>query len=506
MASSGRNDSIDDELRSIVERAFPETTLEVVGEQGDDPPAFRSDDVRAAWERMHEAARGREVLVLLEMLDGNWLREEERWKAVTFLGYALHTPESASRRESILQALAVEAAVKQRGAVPNDAVRLQGGALDAIANAPIGGVAKWQSMLRAIQASRSHFREILAALAGYRPADPSAAAEAMPILLDAMMRSERLADLDQLTALVRQIDLRSAVPDVRRLLLAANSHLAARVACILADWEDAEAAPEIRRAIEQYRHASDPNVDGLLEALHRLEGAACVDYVTEVFRAAPAALQEHLLQHSLRAMPSTPVLRAVAEVGAATKDPDLKKAAEECLEHLTAAVGAAEAKATAAAAAAAAAASAAPDARRSAPDAAAPSDAAAAGSWKPTWDDTSLSTPAASTAPAASPDAEAAAGSWQPAHDDAAAMARDAPVGDSAERSRRLAIEAEALAMIRQEARQSADPSASWNPYAEAPAEVDEISPGSHLAGIALFVVLVLAAAGSLIALFATGG
>ncbi len=500
MAPSGPEDAIDDELRSVVERAFPETTLEVTEESGDARPAFRSPDIRQAWERLHDAARGREVLVLLEMLEGNWLREEERWKAVTFLGYALHTSESQPHRESILRTLAEEAAVKQRSAVPNDVVRLQGGALEAIANAPVGGTAKWQCLLRAIQASRSHFREILAALAGYRPTEASAVAEAMPILLDAMMRSERIVDLDQLAVLVRQFDLRSATPDVRRLLLAANSHLGSRVACILADWEDAEAAPEIRRAIDQYRHASDPNVDGLLEALYRLEGAACVDYVAEVFRTAPAALQEHLLQHSLRAMASAAVVRAVAEVGETTKDPDLKNAASECLEHLTAVLAAAEADAAAASAGSAVAAAVAAGAAASPSSAA--SGNAAADSWSPTWDDASASKEPATPAPAPSgPSGE----SWRPSQDDSAPVVREAPVGSSDERARRLAIEAEALAMIREEARHPAETSATWNPYAKPPEEPADVANGAHPAGIALFVLLVLAAAGSLYALLVTG-
>src|SRR5690349_19956248 len=117
-------------------------------------------------------------------------------------------------------------------------------------------------MIDAVQGSRSYFRDTLDEFSSFHPFNTSAAAAtAHPILLDAMVRSDRPADLDAVARLVRALDVRSAAGDLRRLVLAANSHLSSRVASILADWGDVAAAFEIRRAINQYSTASDPNVD-----------------------------------------------------------------------------------------------------------------------------------------------------------------------------------------------------------------------------------------------------
>jgi hypothetical protein len=435
MTSTDSTAEIDAELRNTVESAFPEVVVDVVAESAGAPPAYLSDNCHVAWQRMHGAAKGREIAVLLEMLEGTWLTGEERWKAITFLGYSLSTPEAAPHREAILKALAFDAVVKQRGNVPPDAFRLQGAALRAVADSTLGGDAKWQFMLEAMQGSRSHFREIVEVLSGFRPSGAAAAADAHPIVLDAMLRSDRPVDLERITRLVRKLDVRSAAPDIRRLLLAANSNLSAHAARILADWGDKEAAFEVRRAISQYGNASDPNVDELVDALYRLEGPACFDFIAEAFRLAPANLQEYMLGHSLRGIPSAAVQNAIREIVATTKDVELKEAAEA---YLAAAPAPVEAGAEAAA----------PVSRP------APADTTAADSgWQPAYEEPSApraaqpaEAPAPAPPPAPPPPAPEAISSWQPTDD-----SQGSGMVDEA-RSRRLGVEAEALALIRQEA------------------------------------------------------
>src|SRR5688572_27931264 len=324
-----RVEEIDDSLRNLVERAFEETTTSVtIG----DSPAYRSEDAQIAWARMHDAAKGREVVVLLEMLDGTWLGGESRWKAVMCLGLSLRTPEGRLQRDSILPAIAVEVAIKNRGTVPGDAVRVQRAGLEAIAESSLDADVKWKCMLDALQASRSHYREILVSLAAVRPSSTRDLVDAQPILFDAMVRADRVVDLDSLAQLVRELDGRSSAPDLRRLLRATDSNLSARVAPILADWGDTGAAFEIRRAIDHYSYASDPNVDDLIEALYRLAGPESVDFIVEQFRNAPPSLQEHLLAHSLRKIRALALERAVREIARSADDVDLKNAAEAFLE------------------------------------------------------------------------------------------------------------------------------------------------------------------------------
>jgi hypothetical protein len=468
---------IDAALRNTVEQAFPEAVVDVVDADGEAPFEYRSENAEAAWKRMHEAAAGREIPVLLEMLDGTWLTGEERWKAVTFLGYSLATPDSAPEREKILEALALEAIVKQRGSASADAVRIQGAALDAVARAPLDADVKWQFMLVAIQSSRSYFREIVRRLSGFRPSDPTAVADAYPILLDALVRGDIVPDVDSVARLVRELDVRRMAPELRRLLLAANSHLSARVATILADWDDKAAAFEIRRAINQYSTANDPSVDDLFDALYRLEGPASTAYLAEVFRSAPPALQEYMLLHSLRTIPSRAIVAAVRDVVATTKDVELKQVAEAWLEAApevpvedeTAATGIPSADSPAAAE---------PDTWQpvyeKAADPPKPAPVAtptvAAGPAPAPKPDpapaprpvTAAAAPAASAAPtppapkpvptpAPAPPPAEPAGAWQPTVDDPQSR-----VSDEA-RSQRLGSEAEYLARLREDAAREAE-------------------------------------------------
>ena len=459
MTSTDRTGAIDAELRNLVEKAFDATTVDIDAEAGSDAsPAYRSDDAEAAWKRMHDAARGREIAVLLEMLDGTWLGGEARWKAVTFLGYSLRTPEAGAERESILRVLAVEAAVKNRGSVPSDVVRVQKAALRAIAESPIGADAKWQCMLDAVQASRSHFGEILEALSSFRPSSAASAGDALPILLDAMVRSDRLIDLDSIARVVRDLDIRSGAPDIRRLLLAATSNLSARIAPILADWGDTEATPEVRRSIHQYSTASDPNVDDLVDALYRLQGSACVEFIAEEFRSAPPALQEYLLDHSLRKIPSGAIAKVVRQLAESTRDVDLKQAAQSYLDAAPAAALEEEPAALTGASAS--------PASGAGPAGAAPAtpDSAETASWQPVFEDTSATVagpsvapgPSAVPAPSAVPSTATAVGSWQPTSEDPQAASAASFEHDEA-RSRRLRVEAEALARIREEAARLAE-------------------------------------------------
>jgi hypothetical protein len=434
MTPSDPTAEIDADLRNLVERAFDETTVDVA--DAGDAPAYRSDDAERAWSRMHEAAEGRETAVLLEMLDGTWLGGEARWKAVTFLGFGLRTAASGPERDAILAAIAIEAAVKNRGSVAGDLLRVQRAALEAIAGSTLDADAKWQCMLDALPASRSHFREVLDALSLFRPSSQAALVAAQPILLDALVRSDSTEDLDRIAELVRELDVRSAMPDLRRLLLAASSNLSARVAPILADWGDVEAAFEIRRVINQYSNASDPNVDALVDSLYRISGPACTDFLADAFRQAPPALQEHLLEHSLRSIPSAAITKSVREVAESTKDVDLRKAAQEYLASVPAPAVAEDA---------------------ASPAAEQPATTEASG-WQPVYEGASTKPAAAAAPPAqtaavsastpapstpATPDA--AAGSWQPTTESPGA-------GGDEVRSRRLGVEAEALALIRQEA------------------------------------------------------
>jgi hypothetical protein len=480
----------DVELRNVVERAFPETNVDFINAEGEAPPSYRSDDAEAAWKRMYEQTRGREVAVLLEMLDGTWLTGEERWKAVTFLGYSLATPEAAGEREKILAALAVEAIVKQRGSAAADAVRLQGAALDAVARAPLDASVKWQFMLDAIQSSRSYFREIVRRLSGFQPDDKVVAADAYPILLDALVRGDSPADLDSVSGLVRELDVRSAMPDLRRLLLAANSHLSARVAPILAEWGDKEAAFEIRRVINQYSTANDWNVDDLFAALYRLERSACTEYLADVFRSAQPALQEYLIEHSLRAIPSAAIVAAVREVAESTKDVELKNAATAYLENAPEIPVEEE---LAAAGAGTSAKAAETDTWQPVFESVAepPKPSVAVTPEPPPPPTTATAAPAAAVAAAAAP---APAGSWQPSSESALAAGADEA------RSQRLGAEAEALRLIREEAaREAAEREAAAR---EAAGQKDESSGALEFLVRLPQILFALAVVGAILAMF----
>jgi hypothetical protein len=487
MTPTDQTADIDAELRGVVERAFPETSVDVIHAEGESPPAYRSDDAEAAWKRMHDQTRGREVAVLLEMLEGTWLTGEERWKAVTFLGHSLSTPEAAGEREKILEALAVEAIVKQRGSAAADAVRLQGAALDAVARSPVAASVKWQFMLDAIQSSRSYFREIVRRLGEFRPDDKVAAADAYPILLDALVRGDSPADLDSVSGLVRELDVRSAMPDLRRLLLAANSHLSARVAPILADWGDKEAAFEIRRVINQYSTANDWNVDELFGALYRLERSSCTEYLADVFRSAQPALQEYLIEHSLRTIPSAAIVNAVREVAESTKDVELKNAAMAYLENAPAIPV---------------------DEESSAADAGPSAKPVETDTWQPVFENAAepakplvAVTPEPAPAKAPAPEvaavvapAAAAAGSWQPSSESTLAAGAD----DA--RSQRLGAEAEALRLIREEAAREA--AAREAAAREAGSQPDESSGALELLVRLPQILFALAVVGALLAMF----
>jgi len=328
----------DAQLREVVEKAFPETTVEVVAATAESPDAYRSDDIERAWQAMHHAAHGGEAPVLLEMLDGTWLRGEERWKAVTFLGFSLRSKVTARLQDAALRALTAEATVSHRDAAPLDTVRVQGAALDAIAGSVASVEAKWKCMLGALEPSRSHFGEIVRKLGVFRPSSRDTLAAALPALLDAMVRTKSAMDLHHLANVVEETDCRREASQLRRLLLAANSDMSANIARVLAAWGDKESIPEIRRAIDQYHVASDANVDVLVSALHSLDGERCADYVAKVFLNAPAALQEYMLGNALTKIRVASIFRTVRQVARSTSDVDLKAAAEAYLADVPAAV------------------------------------------------------------------------------------------------------------------------------------------------------------------------
>lgn len=488
MPTSHATDGIDEDLRGVVEKAFPEVAVDVVPEDGDKPTTYRSEDVHAAWKRMHDAAHGREVPILLEMLDGTWLRGEERWKAVTFLSSSLLAAEAHPSSDAILRALAENAAVRHRSDVPNDAVRIQDAALQAIMESTVETDQKWGVLLTAVQNSRSHFVHIARKLSGLQPSGP-AAADAYPILVDAMLRSERAVDLDAIAQLVTTLDVRGAVADVRRLLLAASSNLSARAARILADWGDGESLLEIRRAIDQYSTANDPNVDILVESLLKLEGTKCDEYLAEVFRAAPPGLQEHLLLHALRDRGSAPLVRAVRDIVGSTTDVELKAVAANFLESAKPPENDAVSSTTV---------------RTDTPQDPAgrsheePADKPApetTDQWQPSYEGTQAP---ASAAPSPPPTPVATQGSWQPEQDEPQAGAV------SEERARRLAAEAEALAQIRALA---AEAGGHWQDYD--PGLVHTVKPIAGMSPdrlVSLVTLLfALAAAGTFALILLTG-
>lgn len=326
----------DAQLREVVESAFPATTVEAVAATAESPEAYRSDDIERAWQAMHDTARGGEAAVLLEMLDGAWLRGEERWKAVTFLGFSLRSKVAAAVEDAALGALTAEATVSHREGAPTDTVRVQGAALDAIAGSTASVEAKWRCMLAALEPSRSHFGEIVRKLGVFQPSNRDTLAVSLPALLDAMVRTKNPLDLQHLANVVMEIDCRSEASQLRRLLLAANSDMSANIARVLAAWGDKESILEIRRSIDQYHVASDANVDVLVSALHSLDGDRCADYVAKVFLNAPAALQEYLLGNALTKIRVASIFRAVRQVAKSTSDVELKVAADAYLADVPA--------------------------------------------------------------------------------------------------------------------------------------------------------------------------
>ncbi len=229
--------------------------------------------------------------------------------------------------------------------------------------------------------------------------------------------------------------------------------------------------------------ASDPNVDTLVDALYRIDGAASVEFIAEVFRAAPPALQEHLILHSLRTIPSAVIAKAIRQTAETTSDVELKEAANAYLDDAPAVDEAEEAAAIAAASEAVSSA------------AAATQDSAEG--WAPKLDDKPVqmagSAPdaavvaaataavAAATAPSAA--AAAAAAGWQPSDD---AM----PVADGEDRARRLGVEAEALALIRAEAAREAAERAASEQAKEPPGPIEILVRLPQI----LFALAVLAA------------
>jgi len=328
----------DAQLREVVEKAFPETTVEAVAATAELPEAYRSDDIERAWQAMHDVAHGAEAAVLLEMLDGTWLRGEERWKAVTFLGLSLRSKVAAGLEQAALSALTAEAAVSHRDSAPPDTVRVQGAALDSIAGSTASVEAKWQCMLAALEPSRSHFGEIVRKLGVFQPSNRDTLAVSLPALLDAMVRTKNPLDLQHLANVVLEMDCRGEASQLRRLLLAANSDMSANIARVLAAWGDKESILEIRRSIDQYHVASDANVDVLVSSLYSLDGDRCADYVAKVFLKAPAALQEYMLGNALTRIRVPSIFRAVRQVARSTSDVELKAAAESFLVDVPASV------------------------------------------------------------------------------------------------------------------------------------------------------------------------
>lgn len=134
--------------------------------------------------------------------------------------------------------------------------------------------------------------------------------------------------------LLRQMDYRRAMPVLRNCLGSGALYVDATVAELLSDWKDQESRTGIRQVIDFWRDGQCDTswFPQLLDSLVGLEGAACADYLADIFAWADPKIQTAMVMKLFPKITHASIKEAVKRTAESTTDAELKNAAEAFLQ------------------------------------------------------------------------------------------------------------------------------------------------------------------------------
>lgn len=282
------------------------------------------DNAALLWRKLYRAHQGQAVDAIIDVLADSATANNVVPAALAMAKLAVATGEGRARVGAFLDAAADR--------LPNPSTTISVPAFELICQAPAPPQQKWQALMEMLPALPSSQASIvIQRLPDFTPADGRKATGAT-IVQSMASAPDRLSGSAKQS--LKALDCRECQPALREMLKTANATGAFHLSDLLAGWQDREAIPAIRQAVENLRYGASVNVCGVLRALYTLEGEACIPYLAEVLVSAVPQVQASLIRNNLKPVRHTAIADAVRQVARDTADPKVRAEAQAYLQGL----------------------------------------------------------------------------------------------------------------------------------------------------------------------------
>jgi hypothetical protein len=286
---------------------------------------IQAKNMPAAWRKLHQQFDGKEVGVLCGILEQAH-DFKIHWVALNFLNLSAQEVTDPTLLSRILSVAGDQ--------IPNGG-HVQTIALQLVQSLEAPKEAIWKVLLSAVRVAPPQVAwPIIKHLVLVIPEDGVKATGNAILRVIKSMNADSY-EIGYCLSALEDIDYREGAGSLRDIMIrAGNPQASAKIAALLAKWNDSEAAAAIRRHLEMsHATATTLYILDAMQALYRIEGESCLHFIGQILAKCPPFVQENIGGDHLGELKFHPVIvEVIREIAAKTNHPGVKKSLTQFLE------------------------------------------------------------------------------------------------------------------------------------------------------------------------------